>query len=305
MSVILRWEDPPPPRRGFGDRGRWAENADLRAIADELRANPGRWAVVAEAANPGSATHIRTGHYVAFRPVGHFEATLRGLQVRGSQPISRPVRRRSRSRASLRPGGHRGVGRLRAAQFSPGGYVMKRTPMKSRPRNTGPSTAVVALVWERDSGRCAACAGAITGERGYDWSVQHRSPRRAGSTRRPWINLPGNLVLLHGHGTSLCNGDVESDRTRWTAAGFLVRDGVLLPVEVPILHAVHGGWTMLADDGGVEVFPRCPECRCDPMTCELDPIGAHCEDRSCPTCLHGCPLDDCSACGDSLPERAS
>lgn len=126
---------------------------------------------------------------------------------------------------------------------------MKRTAMRSRPRNTGPSPDVVALLFERDNGRCAACAGAITGERGFDWSVQHRSPRRGGGTRRPWINLPGNLVLLHGHGTSLCNGDVERDRARWTAAGFLVRDGITLPADTPIEHAVHG-LVRLDDEGG-------------------------------------------------------
>lgn len=130
---------------------------------------------------------------------------------------------------------------------------MKRSPIHRRAhrspvRRTGPSPAVVELVWERDSGRCAACAGAITGERGIAWSVQHRLPRQAGGTRRPWINLPGNLVLLHGHGSSLCNGDVESDRARWTAAGFLVRQGVTRPADVPIEHAVHGR-VLLADDG--------------------------------------------------------
>jgi hypothetical protein len=41
---------------------------------------------------------------------------------------------------------------------------------------------------------------------------------------------------------------VESDRARWTAAGFLVRQGVTRPTDVPIEHAVHGR-VLLDDDG--------------------------------------------------------
>lgn len=121
--------------------------------------------------------------------------------------------------------------------------------MKSRPRNTGPSAEVVATVWERDSGRCAACAGAITGERGIDWSVHHRLGRKRGGTVRPFVNLPGNLVLLHGHGSALCHGDVGRHVARFTDAGLLVREGVALPVDTPIEHAVHGR-VLLDDEGG-------------------------------------------------------
>lgn len=46
------------------------------------------------------------------------------------------------------------------------------------------------------------------------------------------------------------------------------------------------------------LYRRCPECRCDPVLCETDDSGEHCSDQSCPTCLHGCPLDDdCPVCG--------
>jgi 5-methylcytosine-specific restriction protein A len=131
---------------------------------------------------------------------------------------------------------------------------LRRVPLRTTYRSTGPSEATVELVAARDGGRCAACGALVTGRRGIDWSVQHRLPRQAGGTRRPWVNLPGNLVLLHGHGTSLCNGDVESDRARWTAAGFLVRNGVTRPADTPIEHAVHGR-VLLADDGGVAPAP--------------------------------------------------
>ncbi len=39
----------------------------------------------------------------------------------------------------------------------------------------------------------------------------------------------------------------------------------------------------------------CPECRCDPTTCERDDTGDHCEAQACGPCLHGCPLDICPA----------
>lgn len=125
---------------------------------------------------------------------------------------------------------------------------MKRTALRSRPRNTGPTPEVVALVWGRDEGRCAACAGRVTGERGFDWSVHHRLGRKRGGTVRPFVNMPGNLVLLHGHGSALCHGDVGRHVARFTDAGLLVREGVVLPADTPIEHAVHGR-VLLRDDG--------------------------------------------------------
>lgn len=77
MSVI-RWEDPPPTRKGKDGLRGWVKSPLWRAIADELRSQPGRWAVVAEDANPGVAGHIRRGHYEAFRPKGSFEARCVG-----------------------------------------------------------------------------------------------------------------------------------------------------------------------------------------------------------------------------------
>jgi hypothetical protein len=114
---------------------------------------------------------------------------------------------------------------------------------------SGPSPEVVALVWERDGGRCAVCAATCTGERGFDWSVQHRLRRGAGGTRRPWVNLPGNLILMHGHGTSLCHGDVERQRQWARDHGYRVVDGVVRPADVPVSHAVHG-LVLLDDEGG-------------------------------------------------------
>lgn len=125
---------------------------------------------------------------------------------------------------------------------------MKRTELKRRYRYTGPSAEVVALVWARDRTRCAACANWLVGVRGEGWSVHHRLRRGAGSSRRPWVNLAGNLVLLCGHGTVGCHSQIESKRVWAEAAGFIVRDGITVPAAVPISHAVHG-WVLLADDG--------------------------------------------------------
>lgn len=116
-------------------------------------------------------------------------------------------------------------------------------------KRTGPTPEVVSIVYARDDGRCALCAAVCSGERGFDWSVQHRVRRGAGGTRRPWVNLPANLILLHGHGTSLCHGDVESDRAKYTDTGHIVRDGITLPAQAPIEHALHGR-VLLDDEGG-------------------------------------------------------
>lgn len=125
---------------------------------------------------------------------------------------------------------------------------LRRVPLRTTYRSTGPTEATVELVAARDKGRCAACGALVTGRRGIDWSVGHRLPRKRGGSTRPWVNMPGNLVLLHGDGVRLCHGDIERDRTRWTSAGFIVREGVTLPADTPIVHAVHGR-VLLADDG--------------------------------------------------------
>lgn len=134
------------------------------------------------------------------------------------------------------------------------GKEMGRTSMRSRPRPTGPAAEVVELVIARDKGRCAACAGLCTGERAIAWSVHHRMGRKHGGTRRTFINLPGNLVLLHGHGSALCHGDVERFRVTAEAKGLVIRDGVWLPTQIAIDHALHGR-VLLDDEGG---WTPCP-----------------------------------------------
>ena len=128
-------------------------------------------------------------------------------------------------------------------------------PKRSKPRPTGPTPAVVHQVIERDNGVCAVCGLVAGGVRGWDWSVQHRLRRGDGGTRRAFINLPGNLIVLHGSGASRCHGRVESERTWAQTYGYRVVDGITLPAEVAVWHLGHGGWTYLADDGTYEVKP--------------------------------------------------
>lgn len=70
----MTWEEPPRSPRLEGMQR-------LRSIADELRANPGRWAVVYDGVTPQVASRragdIRIGSLGAFRPAGAFEATTR------------------------------------------------------------------------------------------------------------------------------------------------------------------------------------------------------------------------------------
>lgn len=120
---------------------------------------------------------------------------------------------------------------------------------------TRPTEATVQLVIKRDEGRCAACGDEIYGMRGWDWSVQHRRPAGMGGDPRPETHAAGNLVLLHGHGTSLCHGDVESRRADAQKKGLLIpKESVDPPSQWAIEHAVHG-WCYLLDDGSVSYEP--------------------------------------------------
>lgn len=75
QAQIIRWEDPPPTHNSYP---RITSFSRYAAVADELRANPGRYAVVAEGAHgTGLANHIKTGSVRCFTPAGDFDATFR------------------------------------------------------------------------------------------------------------------------------------------------------------------------------------------------------------------------------------
>lgn len=107
-------------------------------------------------------------------------------------------------------------------------------------------------VWVRDKGCCVRCSTELVGARGLSWSVHHRRPRGSGGTKLKWVNLPANLILLCGSGTTGCHGWVESHRAFARASGWLVPlNGVRLPSEVPVHHALHGV-VVLNDFGGFD-----------------------------------------------------
>lgn len=77
QASVIRWEDPPPSKRSLRKQDGSSRYAD---VAEELRANPGRWAVVLDGlSGSGSslATQIRMGYTVCFCPAGDFDATIR------------------------------------------------------------------------------------------------------------------------------------------------------------------------------------------------------------------------------------
>jgi hypothetical protein len=65
MSNAISWTEPPRPRA----------REDWQAIADTLRANPGKWAKI-ETASLHYGNVIKHGKTKAFQPAGSFEATL-------------------------------------------------------------------------------------------------------------------------------------------------------------------------------------------------------------------------------------
>ena len=107
-------------------------------------------------------------------------------------------------------------------------------------RNTGPTKDVVELVLERDGYTCVRCGHPITGERGVGWSLQHRIPRGMGGSKDERLNLPANLIVLDGSGTTGCHGDVESNRAAARAFGYLVWRS-LDPAEVPVTVTLRPG----------------------------------------------------------------
>lgn len=56
--MALEWKEPPAKR--------W------EGVADELRAHPGKWAVI-ELPSQSYSSHIKQGKLKAFRPAGAFE----------------------------------------------------------------------------------------------------------------------------------------------------------------------------------------------------------------------------------------
>jgi hypothetical protein len=109
-----------------------------------------------------------------------------------------------------------------------------------------------ALVIARDNSICAWCGLYVDTTTGW-YSLQHRRARGMGGSRLPDTDQPQNLVLVHGTGTTLCHGEIESKRAEAVRRGFNVQQGND-PTVVPLL--VHSGpagfWVRLDAEGGRE-----------------------------------------------------
>lgn len=125
---------------------------------------------------------------------------------------------------------------------------LSTTAPKKRARSTGPSREVVDLVLVRDAGRCVRCNRFVGPERGVDFSLHHRLPRRSGGSKRAELNLPANLVTLCGSATTPggCHTAVEADRTAAYAGGWLLHADQV-PSSVPVES--WWGWVLLDDEG--------------------------------------------------------
>lgn len=110
--------------------------------------------------------------------------------------------------------------------------------------STGPSAKTREIVLERDVYRCVSCARPIQGQ---VFSIHHRLPRGMGGTSRTDLNLPANLLVLCGSGTTGCHGWIESHRERGYEWGYLIRRGTASPTWEPVLTA--DGWRRFDNDG--------------------------------------------------------
>jgi len=130
---------------------------------------------------------------------------------------------------------------------------------------TGPAEfkpATVEKIWDRDRGCCAKCGKPLVWDRrgpGFGgWSVHHREDRGQGGVKRAskgrvqpraYLALAANGVLLCGDGVTGCHGEITRNKVP-ARLGFRVpRIGIRRPVDVPLLHALHG-WVRLNNDGG-------------------------------------------------------
>lgn len=126
--------------------------------------------------------------------------------------------------------------------------VRRRQPKKRRPRVTGPAESVVLAVLDRDGGCCVRCGGALWGERGRDFSIQHRRARGAGGSRREDTNQPQNLIAVCGSSVTGCHGVIERLRAEAREMGWAIRQSDD-PLQVPVQHWQYGLIFLHADGG--------------------------------------------------------
>jgi len=75
-----------------------------------------------------------------------------------------------------------------------------------------------------------------------------------GGTKAGWANLPGNLILVCGSGTTGCHGKIESFRDMSYRAGWLLKWGEE-PEHHPFVDS-SGRWWKIDNEGGKREVPR-------------------------------------------------
>lgn len=123
-------------------------------------------------------------------------------------------------------------------------------------RYTGPSQQIVQAIIGRSTMFCEAghTCGAkyLSGERGYAWSVHHRRSRGMGGSKAPAINLPANLLVVCGSGTTGCHGFLEANPL-WAFDNGLRIHTLPQRLTVPIDSLLHGR-VLLDDNAGWTYF---------------------------------------------------
>jgi hypothetical protein len=120
---------------------------------------------------------------------------------------------------------------------------MRRTPMRTRRRSTGPIPEVRQIVEARSGGRCEFTDCTRVGEH-----IHHRRPRRMGGSKA--VDTNGVANLLH-----LCcvhHDWVESNRTAATDMGLLL-PSTADPSRVPLWTRHANQRVHLTADGSWEV----------------------------------------------------
>lgn len=76
---IIRWEDP-PHSRNWGNVGGRPADSEWNTVAEHLRDEPRRWAVIFEGDRSGAnwaKARVMSASAVCFRPLGAFQAAIR------------------------------------------------------------------------------------------------------------------------------------------------------------------------------------------------------------------------------------
>lgn len=102
---------------------------------------------------------------------------------------------------------------------------------------------VAAAIQARAGYRCERCGESCRDQRGFGWSIQHRTARGMGGTKREPTAADG--ALLCGSATTGCHGFIEANPDVARAEGWRVDHGTD-PHTVPIRHWYWG--SVLLDD---------------------------------------------------------